>query len=162
MHKTYIGFRHGRTTIDRVEVFVVTQETLDDVGREYPLHHHLRHSPDGFNWGYGGSGPAELARSILIDFLGTDRVSGSLYQEFKAQLIARINQETTHWRMPHTMIEVFLALPEIQAIDRWLDDADFPPTMDDDDRFDPEAWFADQEAQNRALKDRYNMVRAIP
>jgi hypothetical protein len=25
---------------------------------------HVRHSPDGFEWGYGGSGPAELARYL--------------------------------------------------------------------------------------------------
>ena len=24
------------------------------------------HSPDGFNWGYGGSGPAQLALAILM------------------------------------------------------------------------------------------------
>lgn len=35
-----------------------------------PLTHHVKHSPDGFAWGYGGSGPAELARCILIDHLG--------------------------------------------------------------------------------------------
>jgi hypothetical protein len=34
------------------------------------LAHHVRHSPDGFSWGYGGSGPAELARCLLIDALG--------------------------------------------------------------------------------------------
>lgn len=34
------------------------------------LPHHVRHSPDGFSWGYEGSGPAELARCILIDVLG--------------------------------------------------------------------------------------------
>ncbi len=39
-------------------------------GRERPLKHHVRHSPDGFAWGYGGSGPAELARCILIDYFG--------------------------------------------------------------------------------------------
>lgn len=26
----------------------------------------INHSPDGFNWGYGGSGPAQLALAILI------------------------------------------------------------------------------------------------
>jgi hypothetical protein len=31
-----------------------------------------RHSPTGFSWGYGGSGPADLARSILIHALGED------------------------------------------------------------------------------------------
>ena len=25
------------------------------------------HSPDGFNWGYGGSGPAQLALAILLE-----------------------------------------------------------------------------------------------
>jgi len=35
-----------------------------------PLPHALRHSPDGFAWGYGGSGPSELARCLLIDVLG--------------------------------------------------------------------------------------------
>lgn len=30
----------------------------------------VRHSPTGFSWGYGGSGPADLARSLLIAALG--------------------------------------------------------------------------------------------
>lgn len=34
------------------------------------LAHHVRHSPDGFSWGYAGSGPSELARCLLIDALG--------------------------------------------------------------------------------------------
>ena len=34
------------------------------------LRHVVRHSPDGFGWGYEGSGPADLARSLLIDALG--------------------------------------------------------------------------------------------
>lgn len=45
-------------------VFVVTDTGVDR------LRHHVRHSPTGFEWGYGGSGPAELARCILIDVLG--------------------------------------------------------------------------------------------
>ena len=35
-----------------------------------PLEHIVRHSPDGFEWGYGGSGPADLALSIVADHLG--------------------------------------------------------------------------------------------
>jgi hypothetical protein len=31
------------------------------------LRHVVHHSPSGLSWGYGGSGPADLARSILID-----------------------------------------------------------------------------------------------
>jgi hypothetical protein len=39
---------------------------------ETPLPHHVKHSPTGFGWGYGGSGPAELARCLLIHALGED------------------------------------------------------------------------------------------
>ena len=39
-------------------------------GSPYPLHHVIYHSPTGFAWGYGGSGPADLAMSILADHLG--------------------------------------------------------------------------------------------
>ena len=35
-----------------------------------PLPHHVKHSPTGFTWGYQGSGPAELARCILIAVVG--------------------------------------------------------------------------------------------
>lgn len=34
------------------------------------LTHHVKHSPTGISWGYCGSGPADLARSLLIDHLG--------------------------------------------------------------------------------------------
>lgn len=35
-----------------------------------PLPHVIYHSPTGFEWGYGGSGPADLALSILADYFG--------------------------------------------------------------------------------------------
>lgn len=64
-----------------------------------PLAHHVRHSPDGFSWGYAGSGPSELARCILLDHFnlpgGTDadwespRLPVS-YQRFKFDVIARL------------------------------------------------------------------------
>jgi hypothetical protein len=54
-----------------------------------PLVHHVRHSPTGFSWGYGDSGPADLARSILADYLGYVPEPG-LYQRFKFSVVA-------HW-----------------------------------------------------------------
>jgi len=56
-------------------------------GREYPLKHIERHSPDGSNWGYGGSGPADTALSILTDCLGEERAN-ELYQHFKWAFVA--------------------------------------------------------------------------
>lgn len=36
-----------------------------------PLLHVIRHSPTGVEWGYAGSGPADLARSMLLDALAS-------------------------------------------------------------------------------------------
>jgi hypothetical protein len=36
------------------------------------LPHIVKHSPTGMGWGYSGSGPADLARSLLIHALGDD------------------------------------------------------------------------------------------
>lgn len=46
------------------------------------------HSPDGFNWGYGGSGPAQLALAILLRLLPTKEHACELYQDFKFKIVA--------------------------------------------------------------------------
>lgn len=63
-----------------------------DNGEEYPLEHIERHSPDGFNWGFGGSGPADTALSILTDCLGMD-LANQLYQLFKWVFVASWGEE---------------------------------------------------------------------
>lgn len=55
---------------------------------QYMLHHVVRHSPTGIEWGYGGAGPADLALSILTDF-GVENAE-DLYQAFKRDVIADI------------------------------------------------------------------------
>jgi hypothetical protein len=48
------------------------------------------HSPDGFEWGYGGSGPAQLALAILLrEGIGTGAAE-ALHQRFKTEVIARL------------------------------------------------------------------------
>lgn len=50
------------------------------------------HSPDGFSWGYLGSGPAQLALAMLMQvFQDWSRVQ-PIYQIFKEHFIARIPQ----------------------------------------------------------------------
>jgi len=46
------------------------------------------HSPDGFNWGYGGSGPAQLALALVLKLTG--KKDG--YQIFKWNFIAKLPQ----------------------------------------------------------------------
>ena len=63
---------------------------LDSEGKKKPyrLAHVVRHSPDGFAWGYSGSGPADCALSILADFTGDEDLANKLHQEFKRTYIA--------------------------------------------------------------------------
>lgn len=70
--------------------------------RETRLTHHKLHSPDGFSWGYAGSGCAETARCLLIDhFGGLEQLPRNafgepvvpLYQRFKDQFIAVAPEE---------------------------------------------------------------------
>lgn len=61
--KSYVGTRLQ----EGCEVYVESEE------KRYPLPLRLEirsHSPTGFEWGYGGSGPAQLALAILADHFG--------------------------------------------------------------------------------------------
>jgi hypothetical protein len=51
------------------------------------------HSPDGFNWGYGGSGPAQLALAILLLFVDPETAQ-QYHQDFKFCFVASLPQET--------------------------------------------------------------------
>lgn len=58
-------------------------------GQPLPLGPSLKlhnHSPTGFNWGYGGSGPAQLALALLMKFTGNE--AQKYYQQFKFSWIA--------------------------------------------------------------------------
>lgn len=47
----------------------------------------VNHSPDGFSWGYGGSGPSQLALAILLELMSKNKAV-QLYQQFKVDVIA--------------------------------------------------------------------------
>ena len=52
-------------------------------------HEIVRHSPAGFDWGYEGSGPAELALNALSAMVGRRKAEkNGLYQRFKSEFIA--------------------------------------------------------------------------
>jgi len=55
-----------------------------------PRHDIVNHSPDGFAWGYEGSGPAQLAFALLSDHLQDDVHVLAIYQIFKRILIATL------------------------------------------------------------------------
>ena len=52
------------------------------------------HSPDGFAWGYAGSGPAQLALAILLAAGVPDAVALRHYQAFKFEFLAPLARDT--------------------------------------------------------------------
>lgn len=52
----------------------------------------IYHSPDGFEWGYGGSGPADLALNILGAYVEAPE-AWRLHQRFKFDVIAKLPRE---------------------------------------------------------------------
>jgi hypothetical protein len=54
-------------------------------------------SPTGFAWGYGGSGPGQLALAILADYLQDDQETQRWYQAFKWRVITGLDRD--HWKL---------------------------------------------------------------
>jgi hypothetical protein len=67
------------------------------------------HSPDGFNWGYGGSGPSQLALALLADALDNDEAALELYQQFKWGVVCRL---AATWTL--TTDEIIAAVDALQ------------------------------------------------
>jgi hypothetical protein len=53
------------------------------------------HSPTGFAWGYGDSGPHQLALAILLDFYGDKELALELYHSFCTSRVAGWGDEWT-------------------------------------------------------------------
>lgn len=63
------------------------------------------HSPTGFEWGYEGSGPAQLALALLADYTGKDDVAMRFHQQFKRDAIAPLDGD---WTMTGEFIQTWL------------------------------------------------------
>jgi hypothetical protein len=62
-----------------------------------------KHSVTGFEWGYTGSGPAQLALAILADLLEDDERALNLYQRFKWEVIVGLPRK--RWTFTSEQIE---------------------------------------------------------
>jgi hypothetical protein len=66
----------------------------------------VNHSPNGFSWGYGGSGPAQLALAILVNEVGKD-LALKHYQDFKREFVADWDPDGT-WQITSAEIAAWL------------------------------------------------------
>jgi len=90
----------------------VSLVVYEDGQEPYKLRHMIVHSPSGMSWGFHGSGPADLALSLLADYLGEAaaipaherydprvadeiRETGAwlLHQDFKRDIVASLPQD---------------------------------------------------------------------
>ena len=67
----------------------------------------IQHSPDGFEWGYDGSGPAQLAFALLYNATDKTFIAQRLHQRFKHRYIATIKE--SHWEIGKDFILKWVA-----------------------------------------------------
>lgn len=68
------------------------------------------HSPDGFEWGYGGSGPAQLALALLLDVTLDPELASRLHQPFKWAYVAKWGK--TRWSITSEDIREWITSQE--------------------------------------------------
>ena len=107
--KQYIGLR----TSEGTQVYVEGAIT-------HPLNPRFEwanHSPTGFEWGYSGSGPAQLALALLGDYTGDREYSLAKHQQLKEELICKFPQH--NWILPVEEIERWVKANPISEQERY-------------------------------------------
>lgn len=102
--KVYRGRPEADDALD-IAGFVDVCEGDHPIRRLDPRLDLANHSPTGFAWAYGGSGPAQLALAILADVVG-DEIALAHYQRFKAEEIATLPRG--HWYITEAYVIAWL------------------------------------------------------
>jgi hypothetical protein len=103
----YHGFRQNGSAF----VHKITEDAIRDLNEDaisdLPLRLDLRnHSPDGFGWGYMGSGSAQLALALCADVTGDDARALAVYQQFKRRVISRLPRDNPWILTASTILSV--------------------------------------------------------
>jgi hypothetical protein len=98
-----IGYRMFRGNNSHAEAAVIDEGGNEFIEKLNTCNDIRNHSPDGFEWGYGGSGPAQLALALCVDALRREgkpwpvQRAQRIYQHLKADVIASHHEE--QWRL---------------------------------------------------------------
>jgi hypothetical protein len=104
--KRYEGRREGYAVIVTV-----------DGRRLNPRRDLWNHSPTGFEWGYCGSSPAQLALAILADHCGNDQQAFNFHHRFKWAVVAELPRR--HWTL--TSAEIAQVLKNLRDTEPLLE-----------------------------------------
>lgn len=96
--KAYKGMADGR-------VLVVEDGAERELEPRFDLR---RHSPTGFAWGYGGSGPAQLALAVACDVLENDQKALEIYQDLRKSWVSRLPETSAWGPIPATQIQTLI------------------------------------------------------
>ena len=92
--KTYIGTPHRESGLGQPVVTVCDGQKCQALPLRLDL---FNHSPSGFSWGYGGSGPAQLALALLANALDDDDRAIRLHHTFKFKAVAAWPERERWW-----------------------------------------------------------------
>ena len=80
----------------------------------------VNYSPTGFEWGYGGSGPAQTALALLADAL--ENLAVRLHQDLKWELVAHLDRRHESWTLQEEAVLSWVA--------RKIDPSNMIPVVD--------------------------------
>ena len=97
--KAFVGIRDGDGTC---HLYLKDGDNLTKIppDRSQAVYNH---SPDGFEWGYSGSGPSQLALAIMLEITGNDRRALTLYHEFKFAVVSGMPLD--YWSLPVATVQ---------------------------------------------------------
>ncbi|MFC4452006.1 DUF6166 domain-containing protein [Halorussus aquaticus] len=107
----YVGYRQrGRAIVEKQpgEERLTPEQSLKVAN----------HSPSGFEWGYGGSGPAQLALALLLDYTDDEAVALAHYTKFKNEVVSQLDctGPDGRWRLTGRAIESVLRETSDEAV----------------------------------------------
>lgn len=103
-HVEYVGMRVDGTPL----VLKLTDHERLTPDRSLEL---VRHSPGGFDWGYTGSGSAQLACALLLDYFDDESVAHQYYIQFRDTVVSKLacGGPADCWHLTGDDIEAALA-----------------------------------------------------
>lgn len=108
--RTYRGTRRP-TLLNPNQGVVTVEERAGSTRFTIPLRHPCKagqncHSPEGFDWGYEGAGPLELARWLLADCLGRKWAQRpEVYTPFMHEVISTL--PAVEWELPEAQVAMW-------------------------------------------------------
>lgn len=84
-----------------------SKSVFNDSGKSIDIAYHIKSHSKELSWGYCGSGPAQTAFAILLDFTQNQSLTNKVYQEFKKDIISNFEVDE-EFILTAEEIELFL------------------------------------------------------